>query len=105
AAADRQLPAAVRQAAATELAALAAAGVAGASPDGWMGLTAGSAPGRITDGDVRVSPSQVEKFVTCGLRWLLESGVGAVRPSTAGHFRTLIHAAAALGVWGDDPRP
>ena len=95
-AADRGLPLPVRRAAAGQLARLAAAGVPGASPGQWYALTQWSGTGPITDGEVRVSPSQVDKFVTCGLRWLLESAVGASPPSTAGHLGTVIHAAAAL---------
>src|SRR5262249_57450321 len=62
----------------------------------WSGV------GRIREGDVRVSPSQVDKFVTCGLRWLLESAVGTSPPSVAGHLGTVIHAAAALVAEGAD---
>ncbi len=101
-AADRGLPLRVRQAAAGQLARLAAAGVPGASPSQWYALTQWSGSGPITDGEVRVSPSQVDKFVTCGLRWLLESAVGASPPSTAGHLGTVIHAAAALVAEGSD---
>jgi superfamily I DNA/RNA helicase/RecB family exonuclease len=102
AAADRGLPAAVRRAAAGQLARLAAAGVAGASPAQWYALTPWSGAGPISDGEVRVSPSQVDKFVTCGLRWLIESAVGASPPSVAGHLGTVIHAAAALVADGAD---
>jgi superfamily I DNA/RNA helicase/RecB family exonuclease len=99
---DPALPERVRQAAATQLARLAAAGVPGADPAHWYALTGWSSAGPISEGDVRVSPSQVDKFVTCGLRWLVESAVGASPPSTAGHLGTLIHAAAALVAEGAD---
>ena len=102
AAADRGLPEPVRQAAAGQLARLAAAGVPGASPSQWYALTQWSGTGPISEGEVRVSPSQVDKFVTCGLRWLIESAVGASPPSTAGHLGTVIHAAAALVAEGAD---
>ena len=102
AAADRGLPESVRQAAAGQLARLAAAGVPGASPSQWYALTQWSGTGPIRDGEVRISPSQVDKFVTCGLRWLIESAVGASPPSTAGHLGTVIHAAAALVAEGAD---
>lgn len=101
AAADRGLPAAVRRAAAAQLARLAEAGVAGAHPGHWYALTSWSGAGPISEG-VRVSPSQVDKFVTCGLRWLMESAVGASPPSVAGHLGTVIHAAAALVAEGAD---
>jgi superfamily I DNA/RNA helicase/RecB family exonuclease len=100
--ADRGLPAAVRRAAAGQLARLAAAGIPGASPAQWYALTPWSGAGPISDGEVRVSPSQVDKFVTCGLRWLIESAVGASPPSVAGHLGTVIHAAAALVAEGAD---
>jgi superfamily I DNA/RNA helicase/RecB family exonuclease len=102
AAADRGIPAPVRRAAAAQLARLAAAGVAGAHPSHWYALTAWSGAGPINEGEVRVSPSQVDKFVTCGLRWLMESAVGASPPSVAGHLGTVIHAAAALVAEGAD---
>jgi superfamily I DNA/RNA helicase/RecB family exonuclease len=99
---DRTLPARVREAAAAQLARLASAGVAGADPAHWYALTPWTGTGPITEGDVRVSPSQVDKFVTCGFRWLVESAVGASPPSVAGHLGTLIHAAAALVAEGAD---
>jgi superfamily I DNA/RNA helicase/RecB family exonuclease len=102
AAADRALPAVVRRAAAAQLARLAAAGVTGAHPGHWYALTPWSGAGPIREGEVRVSPSQVDKFVTCGLRWLIESAVGASPPSVAGHLGTVIHAAAALVAEGAD---
>jgi superfamily I DNA/RNA helicase/RecB family exonuclease len=102
AAADRGLPRPVRAAAAAQLARLAAAGVPGAGPAQWYALTQWSGSGPISDGEVRVSPSQVDKFVTCGLRWLIESAVGAGPPSVAGHLGTVIHAAAALVAEGAD---
>jgi superfamily I DNA/RNA helicase/RecB family exonuclease len=99
---DRALPAPVRQAAAAQLARLAAAAVPGASPSQWYALTPWSGLGPIGKGDVRISPSQVDKYVTCGLRWLLESAVGASQPSVAGNLGTMIHAAAALVAEGAD---
>ena len=49
---------------------------------------------------MKISPSQVETFATCGLRWLLEVAAGAVPPSTSGHLGMVIHAAAALAAQG-----
>jgi superfamily I DNA/RNA helicase/RecB family exonuclease len=102
AAADRGLPRPVREAAAAQLARLAAAEVPGAGPAQWYALTQWSGSGPISHGEVRVSPSQVDKFVTCGLRWLIESAVGAAPPSVAGHLGSVIHAAAALVAEGAD---
>jgi superfamily I DNA/RNA helicase/RecB family exonuclease len=100
AAADRSLAAPVRRAAAAQLARLAAAGVRGASPRQWYALTELSADGPVTSGTVRLSPSQVESFTRCGLRWLLESAAGASSPAAARHFGIVIHAAAALAADG-----
>lgn len=99
---DRALPGYVRQAAAAQLARLVAAAAPGASPSQWYALTPWSGVGPISGSDVRISPSQVDKYVTCGLRWLLESAVGASQPSVAGNLGTVIHAAAALVAEGAD---
>jgi len=49
---------------------------------------------------VRLSPSQVESFTRCGLRWLLEAAVGAGRSDVLRHLGTVIHAAAVLAATG-----
>jgi superfamily I DNA/RNA helicase/RecB family exonuclease len=102
AAADTGKPRAVRQAAAVQLARLAAAGVRAAHPSQWYALTELSDPGPVVaDGQaVRLSPSQVESFTRCGLRWLLESAVGAGRSDVLRHLGTVIHAAAVLAAEG-----
>jgi len=102
AAADRGQPMSVRRAAAAQLARLASAGVRGSSPRHWYALTELSGPGPVTTGTVRLSPSQVENFTKCGLRWLLESAAGASSPAAARHFGIVIHAAAALAADGAD---
>jgi superfamily I DNA/RNA helicase/RecB family exonuclease len=102
AAADTSLPAPVRAAAAGQLARLAAAGVRGASPRHWYALTELTAAGERIPGSVRISPSRVESFTKCGLRWLLEAAVGAGAPGTAQHLGVVIHAAAALAASGAD---
>ena len=87
-----------RRAAATELARLARAGVPGADPDGWWGLAPLSTDEPLAGpgAPVRVSPSQLDKFITCELRWLLES-VGARGPDGAAQsVGTLLHEVAAL---------
>ncbi len=92
----------LRRAAAAQLARLAMAGVRGASPRQWYAMTGLSGPGALTDGDVRLSPSQVESFTKCGLRWLIESAAGASSPSVLRHLGTVIHAAAVLAADGAD---
>ncbi|MGH3167861.1 MAG: PD-(D/E)XK nuclease family protein, partial [Trebonia sp.] len=98
AAADTAKPLALREAAARQLARLAREGVRGADPREWYALTEISDDQPIVaDGErVRLSPSQVENFARCGLRWLLESAVGAGRPDVLRHLGTVIHAAAVL---------
>jgi len=102
AAADAALGEPMRRAAAAQLARLAAAGVRGASPRHWYALTELSGPGPVTEGAVRLSPSQVENFTRCGLRWLLESAAGVTTPGVLRHFGIVIHAAAALAADGAD---
>ena len=102
AAADDALAGPVRRAAAAQLARLASAGVRGASPRHWYALTELSTSGPVTEGTVRLSPSQVENFTKCGLRWLLESAAGVTTPGVLRHFGIVIHAAAALAADGAD---
>ena len=102
AAAETGRPLPVRQAAAAELARLAAAGVRAAHPRDWYALTELSDASAIVAGGeaVRLSPSQVESFTRCGLRWLLEAAVGAGRSDVLRHLGTVIHAAAVLAATG-----
>jgi RecB family exonuclease len=102
AAADTALPDRVRRAAAAQLARLAAAGVPGAAPRQWYALTELSSAGVPIPGEVRLSPSRVETFTKCGLRWLLEAAVGVGSPAVARDFGIVIHAAAALAAEGAD---
>jgi superfamily I DNA/RNA helicase/RecB family exonuclease len=97
-AADPGKPEVLRRAAARQLARLADARVRGADPDDWYALTALSDAAPIVgDGErVRLSPSHVETFTRCGLRWLLESAVGAGHSDVLRHLGTVIHAAAQL---------
>ena len=68
-----------RQQAARALARLARAGVPGADPDDWYGLAPLSGAGRLRDAGevVRVSPSKVETFEQCPLRWVLQASGGS----------------------------
>jgi superfamily I DNA/RNA helicase/RecB family exonuclease len=97
-AADPGKPGGLRRAAARQLARLADAGVRGADPADWYALTGLSDAAPIVgDGErVRLSPSHLETFTRCGLRWLLESAVGAGHPDVLRHLGTVIHAAAQL---------
>ncbi len=102
AAADTGRPLDVRRAAAAQLARLAGAGVRAAHPRDWYALTELSDASAIVAGGetVRLSPSQVESFTRCGLRWLLEAAVGAGRSDVLRHLGTVIHAAAVLAASG-----
>jgi superfamily I DNA/RNA helicase/RecB family exonuclease len=100
AAADPGRPRRVRAAAAAQLARLAAAGVRGAHPRQWYALTTLSDPGPLTGGIIQLSPSQVESFSKCGLRWLLEAAAGAGTSDVLRHLGTVIHAAAVLAAEG-----
>jgi RecB family exonuclease len=96
------LPGHVRAAAAAQLARLAAAGVRGASPRQWYALTELTAAGERLGGRLQISPSRVETFAKCGLRWLLEAAAGVRSPGTAQGLGIVIHAAAALAAEGAD---
>jgi len=86
-----------RHAAAGQLARLAAARVSGADPSSWWALRTLS-DDRPLRGDgqrVSVSPSRIESYGDCGLRWLL-SACGGDGPSVgAANIGTLIHDIAA----------
>jgi RecB family exonuclease len=88
----------IRSKAAHQLARLAAAGVQGAHPNDWYALTpmTDDRPLSWPDDIVRISPSAVESFTKCGLRWLLETAVGAAGTSSAQGLGTVIHALAVL---------
>jgi superfamily I DNA/RNA helicase len=96
-----------RRGAAAQLARLAAAGVRQADPDSWYGLGPLSiADPLVPSGDqVRVSPSKVEEFNRCELRWLLKAcGATDTDMSRAG-IGSLVHDLAERATreqWPDD---
>jgi RecB family exonuclease len=89
-----------RRAAATELARLATAGVRGADPDSWWGLAGLSDPGPLADAGVpvRVSPSALDRFVSCELRWLLEAVGARGSEAAAQSVGSALHDVAAAAV-------
>ncbi|WP_378285058.1 ATP-dependent helicase [Actinomadura rugatobispora] len=99
-ASDPSRPEPMRRAAAGHLARLARAGVRGARPENWYAITALSDPGPAfaEDEQITISPSQVEAFTTCGLRWLLASAVGAQEggPNEFSTMGKVIHAVAEM---------
>ncbi|WP_328808035.1 ATP-dependent helicase [Nonomuraea antri] len=102
---DPTKPGKMRKKAARQLARLAAAGVQGAHPNDWYALTqiSDDRPLSWPDDTVSISPSAVESFTKCGLRWLLETAVGSGGTSTAQGLGNVIHALAVLAA-GDLPR-
>jgi RecB family exonuclease len=90
----------LRAAAAARLAALAAAGARGADPQSWWGLAALSddRPLREADELVAVSPSKVESFRRCELRWFLEHVGGGDTAGAAQSIGALVHAVAEAAV-------
>ncbi|MFF0522113.1 ATP-dependent helicase [Actinomadura nitritigenes] len=97
---DPARPEPLRRAAAGHLARLARAGVRGARPENWYAITALSdqGPAFADDEQITISPSQVEAFTTCGLRWLLASAVGAQEggPNEFSTMGKVIHAVAEM---------
>ena len=85
-----------RLGAAAQLARLAVAGARGADPESWWGLAPLSDDRSVRDeGDeVRVSPSKVEMFTRCELRWFLEHVGGTETTTTQQNVGTLVHSVA-----------
>jgi superfamily I DNA/RNA helicase/RecB family exonuclease len=95
---DEAAPADRRDAAAVQLRRLADAGVRGADPDDWWGLSELSdARPLVDDGEqITVTPSTVEVIQRCSLRWLLERHGGRDAPSPEQGVGNLVHSAAML---------
>ncbi|PWV44889.1 superfamily I DNA/RNA helicase [Nocardiopsis sp. L17-MgMaSL7] len=95
---DPEAPNPLRTAAAAHLARLAEEGVRGADPAEWYALTPFSDARPLSDPEdtIRVSPSQVESFTNCQLRWLLERAAGASSGDSASALGTVVHAVAVL---------
>jgi RecB family exonuclease len=80
-------------AAATALGRLAAEGVAGADPEQWwvQRVLTEDRPLRFPGQQVRLSPSKVESFGDCRLRWALTSAGGDAPSHGSANLGTLIH--------------
>ena len=93
-----------RRDAAEQLALLAAAGVPGADPADWYGVTPASTDEPLRDlaeDGARVSPSKMESYEECGLNWVVTAlGGDSVMPPTAG-IGTIIHEAMERAPDGD----
>ncbi|WP_211718330.1 ATP-dependent DNA helicase [Nocardiopsis sp. MG754419] len=99
---DPEAPGPLRDASAAHLARLAEEGVRGADPAEWYALTPFSDDRPLSDPEdtIRVSPSQVESFTNCQLRWLLERAAGASSGDSASALGTVVHAVAVLVAQG-----
>ena len=88
----------VRTCAATQLARLARAGVAGADPAQWYGMTPLSSDEPLWNGDdhaVTLSPSTLQTLTDCPLRWLLERHGGTDGRDVRSAVGSLLHALVA----------
>jgi superfamily I DNA/RNA helicase/RecB family exonuclease len=88
----------VRACAAAQLARLAVAGVAGADPTQWYGMTVPSSDAPLWSGDdhvVRLSPSTLQTLADCPLRWLLERHGGSDGRDVRSAIGSLVHALVA----------
>ncbi|MGK2880927.1 MAG: ATP-dependent helicase [Mycobacterium sp.] len=88
----------VRQRAARELARLAAAGIPGAGPSDWQGLSPVSCTEPLWTGDdhvITVSPSVLQTLADCPLRWLLERHGGSVARDVRSLAGSVVHALVA----------
>ncbi len=96
---DETQPEELRRAAALRLARLAEADVPGADPSGWWSCTPWSDDRPLVDqgADVWISPSAVESFDECALRWLLNRAVGLGSVTDSLQTGNLIHALAEIG--------
>ncbi|WP_460459939.1 RecB family exonuclease, partial [Angustibacter peucedani] len=93
---DPAVPDGEARAAAVRLARLVRAGVPGADPDDWYGLAPLTDDRALrTEQPVRVSPSRVEQFDRCALRWLLEQAGGRASSSASQNLGNLVHDIAA----------
>ncbi|HEU4543959.1 MAG TPA: ATP-dependent DNA helicase [Jiangellaceae bacterium] len=87
-----------RRGAARQIARLAAAGVPSAAPEHWYGLPelSDTAPLRHPGEAVRISPSKLEEFQRCQLRWLLKSSGATDTDTIRAGIGTLVHDLAEV---------
>ncbi|BCZ20476.1 ATP-dependent helicase [Mycobacterium senriense] len=85
-----------RDCAATQLARLAKAGVPGADPAGWHGLTPVSTSEPLRGGDVvTLTPSTLQTLNDCPLRWLAERHGGSGPRDVRSAIGSMVHALIA----------
>ena len=76
---------------------LATNGVKAAEPSNWVGITPPSTTSPVITAEevLRISPSSLESFTECGLKWMLEQSGGRDADSTAQVLGSAIHVIAA----------
>jgi len=97
-------PEPARRHAAEQLALLAAEGVPGADPAQWYGVRPASTTAPLIDPaerPVRVSPSRMETFETCGLDWAVRALGGDTATAPSAGIGTILHAALEAAPDGD----
>ncbi len=95
---DQAIPLSERERAAALLKALSREGHHAAAPSHWLGFhRASTEEPLVRDGDViRVSPSEVDRFIECQLRWFLEKSGARDGDSQAALLGSALHAYAQL---------
>ncbi len=92
---------AIRDCAATQLARLAAAGVAGADPAGWYGMSAVSTTEPMWSREdhpehiVTLTPSSLQTLTDCPLRWMAERHGGTDARDLGSTVGSIVHALIA----------
>jgi len=90
--AHREQDVAARDVCAQQLAVLARESVPWADPSSWLdGRGPSTAADRVPEGPVPVSPSKVQSFTDCELRWLLSSHGGDGQSTLPASVGTLVH--------------
>ena len=95
---------AMRHCAATQLARLAAAGVPGADPAGWYGMSPVSTTEPMWSGDdhvVTLTPSSLQTLTDCPLRWLAERHGGTDPRDLGSAVGSVLHALIAEPAGGE----
>ena len=95
---DSAVNEAKRGLAASLLQSLNAAGIESANPDNWLGVRPISTTELVIaqDQTVSVSPSNLQSFSECGLKWFIERSGGRDGDSSAQLIGSAIHALASL---------
>ncbi len=95
---DSAVNEAKRGLAASLLQSLNAAGIESANPDNWLGVRPISTTELVIaqDQTVSVSPSNLQSFSECGLKWFIEHSGGRDGDSSAQLIGSAIHALASL---------